>query len=84
MSDRISRRSFAKVLGVGAAGALIKPAIAQSEQAPATAAKLDERAMEIYRTALRGNVAAAAGRLRFALPENSEPCTVFFAEEPKK
>ena len=84
MSDRISRRSFAKVLGVGAAGALIRPSTAQTEQAPATAAKLDEKAMEIYRTALRGNVTAAAGRLRFSLPENSEPCTVFFAAESKK
>lgn len=84
MKERISRRSFAKLLGVGAAGTLIRPAIAQESQAPATAAKLDEKAMELYRAALRANVAAAAGRLRFALPENSEPCTVFFAEEPKK
>ena len=83
MKERISRRSFAKVLGIGAAGALIRPALAQADQAPATAAKLDERAMEIYRAALRGNVSAAAGRLRFPLPENSEPCIVFFAAEPK-
>jgi hypothetical protein len=84
MSDKISRRSFAKVLGVGAAGVLIRPAIAQDEQVPATAAKMDERAIGLYRTALRGNAAAAAGRLRFPMPENSEPCTVFSAKEPKK
>ncbi|MEO7453655.1 MAG: hypothetical protein ABIV13_02700 [Fimbriimonadales bacterium] len=83
MSERISRRSFAKLLGVGAAGTLIRPSFAQ-DAVPATAAKLDGQALDLYRAALRGNVTAAAGRLRFELPENSEPCTVFAAEVPKK
>lgn len=84
MSDKVSRRTFAKLLGVGAAGAVIRPASAQTEQLPATSAKLDERAMQIYAAALRANASAAQGRLRYPLAENSEPCTTFRAEAPKK
>jgi hypothetical protein len=84
VKEAISRRTFAKLLGVGAAGALIRPGAAQETPKPATAAMLDERAKQLYDAAIRGNLATAQGRLRYKLIENSEPCAVFHVQEPKK
>ena len=81
MKDAISRRNFAKLLGVASIGSLIRLQTGQETDAPPTAAKLDEKQMALYADAMRGNRNAASARLRHKLPENSEPCTVFVAEK---
>lgn len=82
--DKISRRGFAKILGVGAVGWFARPAISAKEpQRPPITEKFDERTKAIYDQTVQANSAQARSRLRFELPENSEPCTVFKAEAPK-
>ena len=83
MMERLSRRSFAKLLGVGAVGTLIRPSSAQEEQSPQTMAKFDERTTQLYNAAVRSNEGASRRRLGYKLPENSEPCFIFKAEEPR-
>ena len=84
MKNSMSRRSFAKLLGVASMGSLIRIIPNQDIEAPPTAAKLDERQISLYAGALRANRSAADSRLRHKLPENSEPCTVFIAERKLK
>jgi len=93
MSDQGSRRDFLKLSASGLAGIATRPLGAQ--QAPADAATLDRiqkllatpvdgETLEIMKRTVRGNEAAAAGRTRFKLPENSEPCTVYRPVKPGK
>jgi hypothetical protein len=84
VKEAISRRSFTKLLGIAAVGSVIRPHESQEPASPPTAAKFDERQLALYVAALRGNRSAAASRLRHKLPENSEPCTLFFAETSRK
>jgi len=84
----ISRRSLVKVMGVGAVGLAAGPLKAQESPTAGVesqlAAKLDDRAKQLLASALRSNANSSRGRLRHTLTENSEPCTIFHAEEPKK
>lgn len=48
------------------------------------ASPVEGESLEIMKRTIRGNEAAAAGRMRFRLPENSEPCTAFHPTKPRK
>jgi hypothetical protein len=93
MSDKISRRELAKASLLGAA-VLVLPTTgtAQETTKPPTtdidpvamvekklAKPLSERAKELLKTSLNDSRQAAEARLATKLPENSEPCFVYFA-----
>ncbi|MDQ2987310.1 MAG: hypothetical protein M3R13_11450 [Armatimonadota bacterium] len=88
MKEMISRRAFAKLVGIGAISVAAAPLKAHESATAAVesqlASKLDERAKGLLASALRSNANASRGRLRHKLAENSEPCFVFRAEAAKK
>jgi hypothetical protein len=75
-------------MGDGAIGLAAGPLKAQESPTAGVesqlTAKLDDRAKQLLASALRSNASASRNRLRHTLTENSEPCTIFRAEEPNK
>lgn len=98
MPQRISRRNLVKRAAGAAAGLAAPALLGAWQQPPSEQeAKLDAelavveaqlarplspQAKALTRQAIAANRAAVAQRLRFALPENSEPCARFEAVRP--
>lgn len=98
MAERVSRRQFARTMSLGAA-AVVAPGLTGAGQGqekaeqfePALAEidaqlheKLSDEARKIAQENLAGSRRLAKGRLAVKLPENSEPCTLFFAASKDK
>lgn len=94
---KISRRQLAKELGAVSLGAVFlgkNPFQQQKEPESLEAdvvrleAKLAEplsdEARKLAKDALQSNLRAYTARWRFKLPENSEPCTIFVPQPPKR
>jgi len=97
LMKKISRRQFAKELGVASMGGLFLGKISfQQQREPENleselarleaklAEPLSEEAWKLTKEALQSNLRAYASRWRFKLPENSEPCTIFVPQPAKK
>jgi hypothetical protein len=98
MAEKISRRDFAKMGALLAAGAAA-PALGaqQKEEPPSTevlgdmaavekklAKPLSAEARKMTLESLTNNRKAIQDRYKFDLPENSEPCTIFRPEGRRK
>jgi hypothetical protein len=98
MPQQISRRNLVKRAAGAAAGLAAPAVVGAWQQPPSEqeakleaelavveaqlARPLSPQAKALTRQAIAANRAAATQRLRFALPENSEPCARFEAVRP--
>lgn len=98
MPEKVSRRQFARTFSLGAA-AVVAPGLVgaaqgqeKTEQFETALAEIDaqlheklsDEARKIAQENLAGSRRVAKGRLAVKLPENSEPCTLFFASSKDK
>ena len=92
MASKTSRR---EILALGAVALVAtasgqepkkeEPPIDTSEVERELAKPLDDRAKKLLKAAVKNSRTASAERLKFKLPENSEPCTMYVpTPEPKR
>lgn len=91
MDDKLSRRQFASRAAAAAAGLALgkiatpqdaaKPVVVSDQDAATIeaglSAPLSDEAKSILKSTLKANREGVEARMKFKLPENSEPCTVY-------
>ncbi len=82
----VSRRKLLQGVVLIAGAGLVRPGLAQTPAAPGETpfevekslkVKLTDDARKLLKGALDGNQQATAARLKYPLPENSEPCFAY-------